>query len=67
MNEQIRNIVNSHCELIQSELKTETIAKAVKSIDTIVQRMYLELYGLKDIRYNAPLCIKNEEKKGHCC
>jgi tRNA U38,U39,U40 pseudouridine synthase TruA len=67
MNEQIRNIVNSHCELIQSELKTENIAKAVKSIDTIVQRMYLELYGLKDIRYNAPLCIKNEEKKGHCC
>jgi 4-hydroxy-3-methylbut-2-en-1-yl diphosphate synthase IspG/GcpE len=67
MNEQIKNIVNLHCELIQSELKTESIAKAVKSIDTIVQRMYLELYGLKDITYNTPICIKNVEKKSHCC
>lgn len=67
MNEKIRDVVNSHCELIKLELNTDNIAKSVKSIDTIVQRMYLELYALKGIGYNTPLCIKNEEKKGHCC
>jgi hypothetical protein len=67
MNDQIREIVHSHCDKIKNELNTESIPKAIKSVDAIVQIMYTELYGLKDIRYQSPVKSPVTEKKGHCC
>jgi len=67
MNDQIREVVHSHCEQIKNDVNTESISKAIKSVDAIVQRMYMELYGLKDIRYQSPVKTSVTEKKGHCC
>lgn len=66
MEDRIKNIITTYCDQIKNEANTETISKSVKSIDTIIQKMYMDLYGLRDIRYN---CVKPEdtEKKGHCC
>jgi hypothetical protein len=66
MNEEIRSIIIGYCDQIKQEANTESISKAVKSIDVIVQKMYLDLYGLKDIRYNKHPVV-NDDKKGHCC
>lgn len=67
MNEDIRNIIVKYCDQIKLEADTQTISKAVKSVDTIVQKMYMDLYGLKDIRYNCIPKSDNDDKKGHCC
>ena len=67
MNEQIREIVNRHCELIKSVSDSDNISRTVKSIDQIVQQMYHDLYGLKDIRYSYQSVAQIEPKKGHCC
>lgn len=67
MNEQIIEIVHRHCETIKNEVNTDNIAKAIKSIDQIVQKMYHDLYGIKDIRYNNDHCKPPEIKHGHCC
>ncbi len=67
MKEQIRKVVNHHCKKIKSDVNTDSIAKAVKSIDSIVQKMYYDLYSLDDKRYNIT-CIKTQDKKqNHCC
>lgn len=67
MNDQIREIVNIHCEQIKSQVNTESIAKAIRSVDTMVQKMYAELYGLRDIRHPNHLPQETQPKKGHCC
>ena len=68
MNEQIREIVQRHCNTILTLSDSDSISKTVKSIDQIVQQMYHDLYALKDIRYAyQPANSIESPKHGHCC
>lgn len=53
MNEKIEAILNNHCEMLKNIDTTQNIAKIVKSIDTLTQTAYSEIYAIRDGRKNG--------------
>lgn len=66
MNEQVEKIIKSHCEMLRQIDTTQNVAKIVKTIDTLTQSTYNEIYALRDGRKNGTYALLLN-KAGHCC
>ena len=68
MQDKINNIITEYSEKMQEVDKTKSVPMIVKDLDHIVYDMYIQLYGLRDIRSDN-YCLNTftaDNKKGHC-
>jgi t-SNARE complex subunit (syntaxin) len=66
MSEQIETILNRHCEMLKNIDRTQNISKIIRSIDSLTQSTYEEIYALRDGRKNGTYEAM-AKKHGHCC
>lgn len=50
MEEKIDLAIRDHCKQFKKINKAQSISKIIKSLDCIVQDLYLEIYSLRDER-----------------
>lgn len=68
LNTEIKSIIKKHIECIKNvDTSSSNISKIVKSLDSIVNDMYLDLYALRDGRKMQQPSADVDNKKGHCC
>lgn len=63
MEEKIDLIIRDHCKQFKKINKTQSIAKIIKSLDCIVQDLYLEIYLIKDERRAADFLRQKQEDR----
>lgn len=68
LNTKIKSIIKKHSVRIKNvDTSSSNISKIVKSLDFIVNDMYLDLYALRDGRKMQQPSTEVDNKKGHCC
>lgn len=63
MEEKIDLIIRNHCKQFKKINKTQSISKIIKSLDCIVQDLYLEIYTLRDERKAVDFLKQRAEDK----
>lgn len=66
METDITVILNKFCKELKKIDKTKSVSATIKTIDSKVQKLYLDLYLLRDGNKNQNISIK-DNKRGHCC